>query len=95
MYNAEKENEATAKAYTKGALQQLLSAAFAVLFWLLIGQGIMNLMGWGTDPTDQSGWKRSGLSYYVDHGTGVEYVGTRHGGLMLREGVGEDDFRSK
>lgn len=89
------QHEATAKAYTKGVLKQLLSAAFALLFWIAIVQGISNMMGWGVDPTDESGWKRSGLSYYVDHGTGVEYVGTRHGGLMLREGVTEDDFRSK
>lgn len=79
--------EATAKAYTTGALKQIVSVTLHLFFWLIIFQGIMNLMGWGTDPTDESGWKRSGLSYYVDHGTGTEYVGTRHGGLTVREGV--------
>lgn len=36
------------------------------------------------DPTDRSFWTRSGLSYYVDYGTGCEYIGHFLGGFMPR-----------
>ena len=89
------QHEKIAKTYTKGVLKQLLSSFFALLVWVFIITVIANAFGWGVDPTDKSGWDRSGLIYYVDAGTGVEYVGTRHGGLMIREGAGEDDLRTK
>ena len=37
------------------------------------------------DPTDKGWFKRSGLKYYKDHGTGIEYVSTWTGsGLQPR-----------
>lgn len=32
-----------------------------------------------TDPTDKSWDKRSGMSHYVDHGTGCEYLSVENG----------------
>lgn len=84
MFNY-KQEMAQAEAITKGVLRQVLIATFTLIFWALLIAGFLNLFNIGIDPTDLSGWKRSGLAYYKDHGTGVEYVGTRHGGLMIRE----------
>jgi len=36
------------------------------------------------DPTDPPEG-RSGLLYWKDHGTGVEYIGNPHGGIVVRQ----------
>jgi hypothetical protein len=42
------------------------------------------VFGFTKDPTDESRWKRSGLRYYRDAGTSIEYVSDGHGGMMVR-----------
>lgn len=44
----------------------------------------MNVFSIGLDDTDVDAWHRSGLAIYTDHKTGVQYLGTRNGGLAVR-----------
>lgn len=77
--------EKKAKAYAKGVFSYIIN--LTMVFWIvvLLLTGVHNIFGLGLDPTDKDGWNRSGLAYYVDHETGVEYVGTPYGGIMVRE----------
>lgn len=84
-----KHDQQTAKDYTKGVISQLLVTAFSVILWVMVYQVVINTFNWRIDPTDKSGWSRSDLTYYVDHGTGIEYVGTKNGGMMER-GTGHE-----
>lgn len=49
----------------------------AVCSMLLLYAGVDYLMGdrRPLDPTDSLDGKRSGMAFYVDHGTGCQYVG--------------------
>lgn len=41
---------------------------------MFVIQLLANAFNYGIDPTDKDGWNRSGLRYYKDHGTGIEYI---------------------
>lgn len=62
----------------------MLGIAFAVATGIIIVAWLSTPAPFSRDDTDQPGGKRSGLTLYVDHGTGVEYVGTLMGGLTPR-----------
>ena len=48
------------------------------------------------DSTDKSRWTRSGLSLYIDHATGVQYVkGGIFGGTTLRVNSDGTPYRGK
>lgn len=58
----------------------------ASMFIVLVGCSWVHMM-WKhrkVDDTDKSKKERSGLCIYVDHRTGVQYVGTEFGGLTPR-----------
>jgi len=44
---------------------------------------LMNLVGYGTDSTDFSAWKRSGMSLHTDAKTGLQYL-YKNGSLIPR-----------
>jgi len=51
---------------------------FLIVIWFII-----NLFGWGTDDTDYSSWRRSGLSLHTDAKTGLQYL-AKDGALIPR-----------
>lgn len=56
---------------------------FAVVIGLIIFAYGKSYFGYGFDPTDNIEAKeKSGLIYYKDHGTGIEYIG--NGGTLIR-----------
>jgi len=57
----------------------------AVLCILALSEMAFGPFDWLNPPdnTDPPG-ERSGLILYKDHGTGIEYLGTVHGGLIER-----------
>ena len=54
-----------------------------IMFGLII-IFIINLFGLGTDSTDYSGWKRSGMSLHTDAQTGLQYLSIKNGTLIPR-----------
>lgn len=44
----------------------------SALFWLVIILAVSFFSP--TDATDKSRWNRSGMSMYIDHGTGCHYL---------------------
>ena len=44
------------------------------LFWFILCGLLINFFGYGTDETDQSGWRRSGFELLTDYGTGKQYL---------------------
>lgn len=69
--------------------QGVIDALCLFLLWCVVGMLIINTFGCQLDPTDKDGWNRSGLKYYKDHGTGIEYISGRNGNLIERY-VAED-----
>lgn len=70
--------------FIDGAIKCLAEYAMigAVVFALLrIFQGVF---GYGTDSTDQDPWNRSGLRLHKDAATGIEYLSTPSGGIIVR-----------
>lgn len=63
---------------TSGVLRALVRAVAKVALCFIVGGFLLRLLV-NTDSTDQSRWRRSGLSVYTDAQTGVQYVGNRHG----------------
>ena len=62
-------------------------AKVAIVVWLVVGIGvpiIKNVFSIGVDGTDTDAWNRSGMRVYTDAKTGVQYLGTRNGGLAVR-----------
>lgn len=51
---------------------------------LLAGQVIANTLSLGTDDSDLSGWRRSGLVIHTDYKTGLQYLRAPDGGLTPR-----------
>jgi len=81
----------------RSALQVL--TIVRVFLWVIILAG--NVLLWEifvgpiswlhkTDTTDPPG-DRSGLRLYRDHQTGIEYLGTKDGGLMRRKYIDDGE----
>lgn len=67
-----------------GALGRILSLALiCIVTWIALG-AISNLRGWGTDDSDLSGIRRSGVKVVTDYKTGLQYLESQHGGLVPR-----------
>jgi hypothetical protein len=67
--------------FAKGVVKYL---GFILVAWIFL-LFIYNYFGWFKDDTDSpNDFKRSGLFLYTDYGTGVQYLGNRHGGLTPR-----------
>lgn len=62
-------------------------AKVAIVLLLVVGIGVpiaKNIFSVGVDDTDTDAWNRSGMRVYTDAKTGVQYLGTRCGGLAPR-----------
>lgn len=57
---------------------------FAWVIGSIGGAVIKNAFSIGVDDTDASSLGRSGMKIYTDPKTGVQYLGTRGGGLAVR-----------
>ena len=64
---------------TKGAFHAI---AEAIVIGALIIMALVvskNTLGIGIDDSDNGSWRRSGMTVYTDHKTGVQYIGTTNG----------------
>lgn len=62
----------------KNTRQIVLGIVDVATYFLLFAYLVHFLFAYfdvGVDPTDKDGFNRSGLRYYKDYGTGVEYIG--------------------
>ena len=73
------------KEWMRGAISAILDKV--VLYFIICGvlSLLYNSLGWGTDNSDQSGWKRSGMRIYTDYKTNIQYLATSNGGLIERK----------
>lgn len=72
------------KQITKDVLSVIEQKALFLIVFFLVAHFINGYLDIGTDPTDKDGFNRSGLHYYKDHGTGIEYIGA--GGCLIKRG---------
>ncbi len=64
------ESESKACNVTKGIINVVCKI---LVIWLLF-TAVINTLSIGTDDTDYSGWKRSGMSLHTDNATGMQYL---------------------
>lgn len=72
------------KEWMRGAISAILDKVVLYIVIVMALTLLYNAFGWGTDDSDESGWKRSGMRIYTDYKTGIEYLASPKGGLIKR-----------
>jgi len=73
-----------------GLIKAAVVIAAVICFAIVMWRNTFNI---GTDSTDYSGWKRSGLTLHTDALTGLQYLSDGHGGLTPRMGPNGGQMR--
>ena len=71
---------------TRGALGHVFKMIWWVAIAILLTTWAINYFGLSpADDCDKSVWERCGVKIVTDHKTGVQYLVTPDGGIILRE----------